>query len=125
MSPTSKFIIALAISLVAAFILHITLLHFLSFPLFENKIISAYLINFLMAIGIYLGLFYLKTKYNDQLGFLYMGGSFIKFIIFFLVFYPSYKLDGEMDSLEFAAFFIPYSISLFYETRGVIEFLKK
>lgn len=125
MSPTFKFIISIVISLVLAFTVHLFILYKLHFPLFNDLIIPAYLINLFVAIGIYLGLYHFKKKYNDLLGFLYLGGSFIKFIIFFLVFYPSYKLDGEMGSLEFAAFFVPYSISLFIETFGVINFLKK
>lgn len=125
MSPTYKFIISIAISLIIAFTLHLFLLNLKSLSLFDNLIIEAYIINFLMAVGIYMGLYHFKKKYNDLLGFLYLGGSFLKFIVFFIVFYPAYKLDGEMDSLEFAAFFVPYSISLFIETFGVINFLKK
>ncbi len=125
MSPTFKFIISIAISLALAFGVHLIILYNLNFLLFDNLIIPAYLINLFVAIGIYLGLYHFKKKYKELLGFLYLGGSFIKFIIFFIVFYPSYKLDGEMDSLEFAAFFVPYSISLFIETFGVINFLKK
>jgi hypothetical protein len=45
-----------------------------------------------------------------------MAGSLLKFLIFFIVFYPGYKADGEMDSLEFAAFFVPYAICLILET---------
>jgi len=125
MSPIFKFIISITTSLFLVFLLHISILHFLNLPLFENKIVEAYLINLLMAIVIYYGLLLLKKKYSDQLGFLYMGGSFIKFIVFFLVFNPSYKLDGKIDFLEFAAFFTPYAVSLIFETLGVIKFLKK
>jgi len=125
MSPIFKFIITIASSLFIIFLLHIFILFYFNLPLFDNKIIAAYLINFFMAIGIYYGLLLLKNKFSDQLGFLYMGGSFIKFIVFFLVFNPSYKLDGKMNSLEFAAFFTPYAICLIFETLGVIKFLKK
>jgi len=120
-----KFLLSLTISLILAFFSHIAILNYLHTPILDNKIIAAYLVNFFLAIGIYYGLLLLKSKYNDQLGFLYMIGSFMKFIVFFLIFNPSYKLDGEMDSFEFAAFFIPYGISLLFETLGVIKFLKK
>ncbi len=125
MHQVLKFILLLFTSLFIVFILHISYLNYKNFALFENKIILAYLINFLAAILIYLSLFLLKSKMTEQLGFLYMGGSFIKFILFFIFFYPSYKLDGEMSSLEFGAFFIPYVISLLFETLGIIQFLKK
>ena len=123
--PVLKFSSKLIIVLIIVFGIHITVLYFLQLPMFENRIITAYLVNGFLAILIYLGLYLLKNKMSEQLGFLYMGGSFIKFLFFFLLFYPYYKQDGGLDSLEFAAFFIPYLISLILETLGVIEFLKK
>ncbi|MCK5638129.1 MAG: hypothetical protein KAH67_05415 [Flavobacteriaceae bacterium] len=120
-----KFIITFSLSLLVVFAIHIFYLNTQNLPLFDNKIIEAYVINFLVAIAIYASLYLLKNKYKEQLGFLYMGGSFIKFILFFIFFYPSYKLDGQMSSLEFGAFFIPYVISLIFETLGVIKILKK
>jgi len=120
-----KFTLSLSASLLLVFILHVFYLKTQNLPLFENKIVAAYTINFLAAIVIYISLFLLRYKFKEQLGFLYMGGSFLKFILFFIFFYPSYKLDGQMSSLEFGAFFIPYVISLIFETLGVIKFLKK
>ncbi len=125
MNSYKKFSLALLLVLVLAFACHILVLHQLELPLFENRIVAAYILNYVLAIGIYLTLFLLKTKMSEQIGFLYMGGSFVKFLFFFLFFYPYYKLDGGLDSLEFAAFFVPYMISLIFETLGVIEFLKK
>lgn len=120
-----KFTLSLSASLLLVFILHVFYLKTQNLPLFENKLVAAYTINFLAAIVIYISLFLLRNKFKEQLGFLYMGGSFLKFILFFIFFYPSYKLDGQMSSLEFGAFFIPYVISLIFETLGVIKFLKK
>jgi len=120
-----KFTLSLSASLLLVFILHVFYLKTKNLPLFENKLVAAYTINFLAAIVIYITLFLLRNKFKEQLGFLYMGGSFLKFILFFVFFYPSYKLDGQMSSLEFGAFFIPYVISLIFETLGVIKFLKK
>ena len=120
-----KFTLSLSASLLLVFILHVFYLKTKNLPLFENKLVAAYTINFLAAIVIYITLFLLRNKFKEQLGFLYMGGSFLKFILFFIFFYPSYKLDGQMSSLEFGAFFIPYVISLIFETLGVIKFLKK
>jgi len=120
-----KFTLSLSASLLLVFILHVFYLKTKNLPLFENKLVAAYTINFLAAIVIYITLFLLRNKFKEQLGFLYMGGSFLKFILFFVFFYPSYRLDGQMSSLEFGAFFIPYVISLIFETLGVIKFLKK
>ena len=115
----------LIVVLSLVFGIHIFALYQFDLPLFDNRIIAAYLVNCSLALLIYLSLFLLKNKMSEQLGFLYMGGSFVKFLFFFIFFYPNYKLDGGLDSLEFAAFFVPYVISLIFETFGVIEFLKK
>ena len=125
MSSFLKFTLFLTIVLLAVFWFHVFILHQLNVPVFANRIIAAYLVNGALAIGIYLALLLLKTKMSEQLGFLYMAGSFVKFLFFFIFFYPYYKLDGRLDSYEFAAFFIPYVISLIFETFGVIKFLKK
>ena len=120
-----KFSLNLIIVLSIVFGIHIFVLDQLGLPLLNNRIIAAYIVNCALALLIYLTLLLLKNKMSEQLGFLYMGGSFIKFLFFFIFFYPFYKLDGGLDSYEFAAFFIPYVISLIFETFGVIEFLKK
>lgn len=125
MTSFSKFSLRLLLVLAFAFSIHILILHRFDLPLLDNRIVAAYFLNYVLAIGIYLTLFLLKTKMSEQLGFLYMGGSFVKFLFFFIFFYPYYKLDGGLDSLEFSAFFVPYLISLIFETIGVIEFLKK
>jgi hypothetical protein len=125
MGSFSKFALLLFAILTIVFGIHVFILTQLGHPVFEHLIVEAYLLNYGLAIGIYLTLFLLKKKMSTQMGFLYMAGSFLKFLFFFIFFYPSYKLDGSLDAYEFAAFFTPYVISLFFETLGVIDFLKK
>jgi len=83
----------------------------------------SYLINGLLAIFIFSVLMILKKKYNDQLGFLYMLGSFVKFGAFFLIFYPIFKQDDIITKIEFGIFFVPYLISLLIETIDLIKIL--
>lgn len=120
-----KSILLFSVAILMVFGMHLFVLHYLNQPLFAHKIILAYLVNYLLAILLYLLLFFLKDKFIEQLGFIFMGGSFIKFIVFFIFFYPYYRADQNITSFEFAAFFTPYAISLFFETFGVIKFLKK
>jgi hypothetical protein len=54
-----------------------------------------------------------------------MAGSMFKFLIFFLAIQPVYKADGEVTGLEFAYFFIPYAISLVYETLFISQILNE
>jgi len=88
-----------------------------------NTLQLAYIINGLLAVFIFTALMFLKKKYNDQLGFLYMLGSFIKFGVYFLVFHPIFKEDGDITKLEFSIFFTPYLLSLIAETIDLIKVL--
>lgn len=125
MNDFLKFSLLLLVVLVTALAMHLIVLKGLELPMWDNKILLAYSINYILAVAIYGTLYLLQEKMTSQLGFLYMGGSLLKFLFFFILFYPSYKLDGDMSNSEFAAFFIPYSISLILETSGIIKFLKK
>jgi hypothetical protein len=120
-----KFSGYLALALSVIFAIHISILKAYRLPLFANNIVLAYLINSLLAIGIYILMLLSKRKYQSQLGFIFMFGSSIKFIVFFIVFYPIYKTDGNITKFEFTAFFIPYAISLVIETISLSKWLNK
>lgn len=124
MNSVLRFAVILFLILLLTFIVYLTVLYFLSIPLWENKIIPAYLINYLLATSIYAYLFSARKKYSDSLGFLFMAGSFLKFAAFFIFFYPSYHADNKIEALEFATFFIPYTICLIVETLGLIKILQ-
>ncbi len=89
-----------------------------------NLLVSSYLINFLLAfiivsvIGIYI------NNLKSYIGFLFMIGSFLKFGVFFLWFYPICKEDGNVDSYEFSMFFVPYIVSLLVETLQLKKMLE-
>ncbi|WP_323787404.1 DUF6168 family protein [Psychroserpens sp.] len=121
----TSFTVKLSILLVVAFAIHLFVLSSKSLPLYENKIVLAYVVNAVLAISIFGFLYKMKDKYKDQLGFLFLGGSFLKFIVFFIVFYPFYKADGDISKLEFAAFFVPYILSLVLETFSLAKWLNK
>lgn len=111
-----KFAIILFVILALSFTIHLSTLHFMELPLFNNKIVLSYLVNFILAVSIFYALFHFKEKLKNSIGFLFMAGSFLKFIVFFILFYPLYKSDGEIQKIEFAAFFVPYVFALILET---------
>ena len=116
-----KVILVTAITLA----LHLFVLHFFNLPLFNDKIILSYLINLTTAILIYSLLFKLKNILKTQLGFLFMGGSFLKFILFFVLLYPIYRADNTISKTELTAFFIPYTITLILELFYISKWLNK
>ncbi|MCJ7467314.1 MAG: DUF6168 family protein [Maribacter sp.] len=122
--PILNFTLVLFGILGLAFLAHSTLLDKFGFPPFGNKIVLSYLINAVLALIIYSSLFVFRNRLKNYIGFLFMGGSFLKFIFFFLLFYPGYSADGVMDKMEFAGFFVPYAISLVIETVFTAQMLK-
>jgi len=120
---TKNFFMTLFIGLGFVFLIHLFFLNLNNLPLFNDKIFLAYITNLLLAVVIFSSLLLFRKKYNEQLGFLFLFGSFLKFIVFFVVFSPIYNADGNVSRLEFFAFFVPYAISLIIETRSLIKLL--
>lgn len=120
-----RFIAVLFVALLFAFVLHLFMLKNLNLPPYADLLVPSYITNFLLAAAIFLGLFYARKKLKNALGFLFMGGSLIKFTVFFIVFYPVYRADGEMVRTEFAAFFIPYLTALILETYFASKMLNQ
>lgn len=103
---------------------HLAILHLLDLPLFANAIFLAYAVNLLVAIFIFWMIFKLRKKYKEQLGFVFMIGSLLKFLVFFLLFFPDYKADGEFTSVEMATFFVPYLCCLLLEFPDLIKLIQ-
>lgn len=112
---------SLFLFLAIAFSLHASFLSQQEISLGQHLTWQAYLFNFIAASVILFFLFSLKPKYQGSLGFIFMGGSLFKFLIFFLFFYPQYKADGEIQTIEFSSFFIPYAICLSIKTFILIR----
>ncbi len=91
----------------------------------ENLLWQAYLFNLIVAEIILTVMLRIAKKQKDYLGFIFMGGSGLKFLVFFLVFYPAYKEDGEMSIAEFASFFIPYILALSFKSFILLKTLNQ
>ena len=119
------FSIKLLLIIGITFGLHIFILTLIQAPLFGNRIIAAYIVNYILAIIIYSTLHKLKRKYLDILGFIFMGGSLLKFVTYFIFFYPFYREDGSISKFEPTSFLVPYIICLIFETFYLIKLLNK
>ena len=118
-----KFTIQITLIVGFVFLVHCLVQAILLLPLFQNQIIPAYIVNLLLAIATFIILIKLAKTRTKSLGFVFMGASFFKFLLFFILFYPSYKSDGLISKAEFSAFFIPYAISLLVEVLSLIKIL--
>jgi len=124
-SVVSRFLVSLIALLAIAFFTHVFLLENSGYAKYEHKIVLSYLVNGVLAAAIFISLYIYRNKLKNYIGFLFMAGSFLKFIVFFILFYPSYKADRDIDKLEFAAFFVPYAICLILETVFTAKMLQK
>ena len=115
--------IKLFISLSIVFGIHSAILYFLDISLFQNLLIPSYITNYFLALLIFFILLKLKKKYLDLLGFVFMGGSFVKFGVYFIFFNPVFKQNGSVSSEEATAFLTPYLLCLIVETFYLIKLL--
>ncbi len=110
-----RFLGLLLLLLLFVFGVHLLSLNAFKLSLWAHQIVIAYVLNYIMA-GIVLFLVQRNLKAQSaQTGFIFLIGSTLKFAVFFLVFYPGYKEDGTMQSIEFITFFIPYITCLIAE----------
>ncbi len=118
---TINFLMVLLLVMVVVFAVHLYILQNMELPIFADRIVLSYVINYALAAAI---LIFIQSKFNkksSQTGFIFLGGSGLKFLVFFLVFYTFYREDGTMSASEFAAFFVPYATCLILE----VAFLSK
>jgi hypothetical protein len=120
-----RFVLILFSILAVAFIIHISIFSFLNYDLFASRIITSYVGNFVLTVVIFAYIYKNRIKKTERLGFFFLGGSMIKFMLFFIFLNPFFMEDGFVSRLEFLSFFIPYSVALTVETQQLIKELNK
>ena len=105
--------------------IHVFLLNNIGSLQLAARITETYLGLYVLNSFIFLGLYKLKETQAQSLGFLFMFGSALKFIFFFIFLYPIYKSDGVLTKIEFFTFFIPYAVSLIHETIYLVRILNQ
>lgn len=113
----------LFVVLLGAFLVHLGILFWLDLELFDNLIILSYILNYALAALLLIAVKSNLNKQSSHTGFLFMAGSGLKFLIFFLFFYPVYQSDDTMQTVEFAAFFVPYALCLTLEVVYLAKLL--
>ncbi len=125
MNDFIKFILRLSLFFFILFPLHAVIQNSLGYSYFEHYLLSCYLVNYTLVIGIFAVLYHYKEKLATSLGFLFMGGFLLKLVVFFLFFNPLFKADSQVQNGEFIAFFLPYSVGLILETISMVKILNK
>ena len=107
----------LTTSLTISFLIHNTFIE-------SENLLTLYIINALIAAGIYNVAYCFRKTQQDYLGYYFLAGTLIKFVAFFIYVLPKFKEDGEQTTEEFFSFFLPYIVALLVETISLL-FLAK
>lgn len=119
-----SFLFGITLLLGAAFVIHTRTLEAMGQDPYGNMLVVSYAVNWGMALVVFFALYLMRHRWGPYLGFLFLFGSLFKFVVFFLVFYPVYSADEHMDRYEFAAFFVPYALSLIIDTYFLSKMLR-
>lgn len=126
MSPILlNFLIRLFVITTIVFIAHLFVLNFFELSVLIDNIVLSYCINTLSAILIFLLLFVLRHRFKNQLGFIFLFGSVLKFVLFILILYKPFYADGMISRSEFFIFFIPYFFTHTIEIFSLSKWLNK
>lgn len=125
LKPSINFSFRLLAILVVLYLIHELTHYLLGVDFGADLIQEAYWSNYLMVVITYFALMFAKQKNDQTVGFIFLGGFFFKLVIFMIFFNPLYKLDNEIKTVEFFAFFTPYSICLALETISLVRWLNR
>ena len=117
------FVVLIVLGLALLFFGHAWVLEHQGLEPFGHQLVKSYLLNLVMASMVFFSIYSFRNKYRDLLGFFFLGGSLLKFVLFFIFLYPGYHRDGVLDRIEFLAFFVPYLFSLIIETYFLVKLL--
>lgn len=120
----SRYLFWLSLLLAGSFGIHCLARAYFGLTPLGDLLPASYLVNWGLALAIVWLLFAYRKKLRQQIGFLFIGGSLLKFAVFFAVFYPVFHADGAIDRREFASFFVPYMLALVLETLFTAKILQ-
>ena len=89
-----------------------------------TELLPSYGFNYLVTIISYLWLLLRCRKKSENIGFIFMAISGIKFFFFFLLYKPLSIPVTEKKAI-FLSFFVPYTICSFIEVYSLIKLLNK
>lgn len=103
------------IILIVIYTAHHLVLHANGISFSDVMLVQAYVANVLVAFVSVEAIGRLSRKMGGNLGYLMLGTGFIKALIYLGFFKSHYNLDGEVKLYEFAAFFMPFALTLIME----------
>jgi len=121
----SKIVFYLLVLLLTSFAIHAISQERLYRDLYANHLILSYCLQLILAVATYTLLLVLHKKHKDKLGFIYITGSILKFIIAYVLLRPIFNADGQISRPEFLSLFVPYILALAFNTWAMQSLLKE
>ncbi len=118
------FLAQVVIILVFVGILHYAVLYAREWAIVLPDMGLAYILNLLLAVGIYGAMLQFAKQQSSYLGFLFLVGSVLKFAAYFIILEPVFDRDGTLSKVEFFYFFVPYLSCLLAETFALLKLLR-
>ncbi|MFD2563598.1 DUF6168 family protein [Aquimarina rubra] len=115
-----RFLVIFLLVLLGVYFIHTWALDFFSFHSNSTIVNLSYIFNAVYTFVLVTLILLLSKKFKDQIGFIFLAGSFIKLGVFVAI----TKLSSiEVDRSVFLDFFTPYVISLILEVYYVSKIL--
>ncbi len=82
---------------------------------YDVRLIQTYALNGFFVYLLFIIIHFFLDRTKKHIGFIFISFSILKFLLFFILIFPIYKIDDHISRTEILAFFIPYSISILFE----------
>lgn len=105
--------------LMTSFLLHFTIVHEQD----QVVLLICYAFNWVWTVAFLALVSFGSETHLKQLGFLFLYMSLAKFVLFLFLIKPLLTLDLGVRSEHFSFFFVPYAISMVYETVSTVRTL--
>ncbi|WP_366141994.1 DUF6168 family protein [uncultured Aquimarina sp.] len=115
-----RFLVLFLIILSGTYFIHNWVINYFSFHSNSTIVNLSYIFNALYTVLLIIVILILSKRFKDQIGFIFLAGSFIKLGVFVAI----TKLSSiDIDRSVFLDFFMPYVISLILEVYYVSKIL--
>lgn len=88
-----------------------------------SSLVICYLTNYILAVIIFIVIDKLRVTQTPLIGYIFLFGSLLKFLVYFVLIYPILTEDEALTKLKFFFFFIPYAICLIVEVIFLVKLL--
>jgi hypothetical protein len=116
-----RFASVLTFFLALSFLLQGAAYHFLHIGFWERGILLNYLFNYGITLLLFVVLTWKMRQRPEYSGYLFLYGSFFKFLCFFLIIFPTLGAERSVRSPEFFSFIVPYAVCAYLEISTIIR----